>query len=635
MNERPNSLRHLFLPLTLAVAVVIVSAFYFAEVPNNPAGFYIDESSIAYNAYCISQSGHDEYGELAPLYFRAFGDYKNPLFIYFLAGIFRLTGPSIAVARFVSAGFGFLAASLLGLLAWRISANLVVALVTTLSALLTPWLFEASRLVFEVAIYPAVTAIFLLCLWRAAKRPQWRMVDVLSLSTCLGLLTYSYSTGRLLGPLLALGLVMFIDRSRRRGILFTWLAYMIMLVPLFIFSVRHPGALTDRFKLITYVTTQASVPGAIGQFLFHYWGNLDLWYWLVTGEYNIRDHVGGYGSLLLVTFALFILGVVVAFRPKEHRAWWRYIVYGLLVSIVPAALTVNDFPQLRLITVPVFVIVLAIPALQWLSERTTRSIVARLAFYSAITLLLMQGLYFRSAFHRAGPPRWYIFDARFQRKIFDVALSTGKAPIYLVDSPGKSGYINALWYGTLKNMGPERFVRIEPGKAPADSVVISTEENCDNCTLITKSINYAVYIVKPSNYSFSVPPLTAEAFAAQVVCENCPPRLTAGKQITLNVLVKNTSSVTWPAVSGTNMRGQVALSVNWINASAQTSPPSGSTVPVPYDLEPGDTAGLPLVITAPATAGEYALQLNLVQQGFVSFTEQGWTAPIWRVTVEP
>jgi hypothetical protein len=59
----------------------------------NPPGFHIDESSIAYNAHTVSLPGRDECGEAWPLYFRAFGDYKNPTYVYMLAAVFRVTGP--------------------------------------------------------------------------------------------------------------------------------------------------------------------------------------------------------------------------------------------------------------------------------------------------------------------------------------------------------------------------------------------------------------------------------------------------------------------------------------------------------------------------------------------------------------
>src|SRR5689334_2458739 len=107
-------------PLLLALAACAFAfALYAWDVPRNPPGFYIDESSIAYNALTISRAGADEYGESFPLYFRAFGDYKNPVYVYALASLFRVTGPSVTAARLLSAWLGALAALLLGLLAAR------------------------------------------------------------------------------------------------------------------------------------------------------------------------------------------------------------------------------------------------------------------------------------------------------------------------------------------------------------------------------------------------------------------------------------------------------------------------------------------------------------------------------------
>ena len=98
----------------LAGLAIVAAALCFVRLTTNPRGFYIDESSIAYNAHLIAQTGCDETGIRWPLYFRAFGDYKNPVYIYTLASVFRLTGPNILAARLLSAIFVALAAGILG-----------------------------------------------------------------------------------------------------------------------------------------------------------------------------------------------------------------------------------------------------------------------------------------------------------------------------------------------------------------------------------------------------------------------------------------------------------------------------------------------------------------------------------------
>src|SRR5215204_4276323 len=180
--------------LPAAAVCVLAFALYAAGVPENPPGFYIDESSIAYNAHTISESGRDEHGEAWPLYFRAFGDYKNPTYVYLLAAVFKVSGPSVAAARYLSATLGVLAAFALGLLGARVTGSRAAGLLTFLTALLTPWLFELSRVVVEVAAYPLAVALFLLATRRAAGRDAWGVADSALVAATLALVTYTYST---------------------------------------------------------------------------------------------------------------------------------------------------------------------------------------------------------------------------------------------------------------------------------------------------------------------------------------------------------------------------------------------------------------------------------------------------------
>ena len=103
---RRNAARAALTALLLAAGF----AFYARGAATNPPGFFIDESSIAYNAHTISETGRDEYGEPFPLYFRAFSDYKNPVYVYLLAAVVRVTGPGITAARLLSAALNSLAA---------------------------------------------------------------------------------------------------------------------------------------------------------------------------------------------------------------------------------------------------------------------------------------------------------------------------------------------------------------------------------------------------------------------------------------------------------------------------------------------------------------------------------------------
>ncbi|HBB87945.1 MAG TPA: hypothetical protein DC047_10050 [Blastocatellia bacterium] len=638
------------LTVALLIVTLLGAIIYFAAVPTDPPGFYIDESSIAYNAYLISRTGADEHGESWPLYFAAFGDYKNPTYIYLLAGIFRIAGPGISAARHLSAAFGLLTGIFLAVLAWQITRKASVVIIVGVSALLTPWLYESSRLVFEVALYPLLTVLFLIALWRASQKQSWQFGDIVGLAVTLSLLTYSYSIGRLLAPLLAAGLALFIRRHGWRSVIKVWLSYVVTLIPLILFYRHHPGALSNRFALLTYITPNSKVQNIAIEFARHFLANLNPWHWLITGEDNVRDHLNGFGSLLAVTVVLAIPGVILIWRKYRREPWWQFILYGLMVSVIPASLTRNEFPQLRLIAFPVFFHLLALPTLAWLAKSGTseaavsdrdkptedkhsqRRLSKRGALLAALSLIVIQGTYFQRQFHKKANDRWYVFDARFPRKVMAVALETGKNPIYLSDPPGNSGYIQAYWYAVLRGFDTSRFVHLPTNVLPpAGSLVISTAEDCENCKLLAKSINYTVYAVLPSTLNTKTEALSPHGFRANIHAENLPAKLKAGTKTLVSVLVKNVSTAEWPCVG----EYAVGLRNRWLRSDGSVINDSDGHSRFPYDLEPGDTAGVHIEITAPQSPGEYLLELDVVQAQIAWFGDKGSERLTWRLVVEP
>jgi hypothetical protein len=593
---------------------VLAFALYALGVPENPPGFYIDESSIAYNAHTLAQSGRDEHGEAWPLYFKAFGDYKNPSYVYLLAAVFRVTGPNVTAARMLSAFLGASAALLLGLLALRLSGRVEAGSVVACSALLTPWLYESSRLVFEVAAYPLACVLFLLALRRASCKERWAGFDVVALACALALLTYTYSTGRLLAPLLAAGLALFITRRNLARVVVTWAAYAVTLVPLLVYSLRHPGALAGRFRLISYVTPQSSLVNDACEFAAHYLADVSPWRWLVTGEQNIRDHLPDSPALLVATVLLAAAGLVVVVRERRREAWWRFQIYALAASVVPAALTVNEFPQLRLIAFPVFLHVLAVPAVARLLDGGRWM---RAALYASVVLLVAQGAHFQWRFHARPPERWYVFDARFPAKVLAPALEAAQgARVYLYDPPGRSGYIQALWHGALGVVEPGRFVRLTTNESPpAGAVVISTEEDCVNCRLLARSTNYVLYAVEPTTLSADPRPLPAGALRARLVSRELPASVTVGSQQSFEVIVRNVGRATWPAVSDEAGLYAVRLRARWLKGDGSAVGNEESAARIPFDMEPGDTAGLRMETRAPDAPGDYFLELFVVQEG--------------------
>ena len=616
------------LQLVVLIFVALILTIFLIGVPRAPPGFCPDESSIGYNAQLIAASRHDEYGEAWPLFFRAFGEYKNPIYIYLLAAVFRLTGPSIAVARSFSAILGAVAALLIAYLAAAVSKHKSVGMAVGLSTALTPWLYENSRLVFEVALYPLLIALFLIAVYRASTYERWSMTDVISIIATLTLLTYGYSIGRLLGPMFAAGLLVFATRPRYRQMLLTWLGYGAALIPLMVFSRRHPGALTARFGLLTYINSESTLTSIVWRFITEYAKDISPVRMLLTGEDNVRDHLSGTGSMLLVTFVLAAAGLVLILRKHWRSSWWQFVIYALIVSIIPAALTTTVFPQIRLIALPLLINVLSIPAWQFLFEKTgSNQRLKRLASSCLVGLMLLilaQGIYFQVLYHLKAPDRGYICDEKFPGKILSVALAEKRWPIYLYDPPGKSGYVQSYWHGLLAGVDPSRFVRVsDTAEVSPGSVVISTEESCGNCRLLAKHLNFIVYTPLPSDLYPRYGALPNEAFRAELRLAGELPVFKIGEERKVTVLVRNISQVTWPSVGADDGQFLITVRSRWRTIDGTIVSAGSDGTRVFYGLDPGDVAGITLPVTAPRDPGNYQLEIDVVQEGVTWFSDRG------------
>jgi 4-amino-4-deoxy-L-arabinose transferase-like glycosyltransferase len=614
--------------------IFAIGAVYFVNVHRNPPGYYIDESSISYNAHTISQTGRDEFGQPWPLYFRAFGDYKNPIYVYLLAGIYRITSPSIAVARMLSAAFGFLAALALGLLATRISKQRDVGLLLALMALVTPWLFEMSRVVLEVALYPLVIVLFLICAHHASTKVRWSWREAICLATTLALVTYTYSIGRLIGPLFALGLIFFATRARRSGLITTWALYALSLLPLMIFQRRHPGALSARFALISYLEPPYLTADNAWEFVKHYFGNLNPWRLLVTGDPNVEQiaHIYGAPLLLAATGILAAIGLFLIVRQQRNEAWWRFVLFCLLVSIVPASLTKEYVHMLRLAPLAVFVLVVTIPAVTWLQMKSGRH---RAVLAVLILLMFVQGAVFFWKFEASArsPKRMRQFDNGYPTQILERALNNTQRPIYLADALAIPGYIQAYWYATLRGVQISQFIRLAPNAlAPVGALVISTEERCLRCEVIATSEFYLLYRVAAPPPERK--PLSDADLRASISVVSAPATLRTGEQSILRVRVRNEGSNVWLAQDRTGAPLQVSLGNHWLDSEGKVVINDDGRRPVIEDVRPGQEVEVALTVNAPKSPGEYMIELDMLQEGVSWFALKGSPTVRLKVKVE-
>jgi hypothetical protein len=516
--------------LLYAAAVIVLFIFYTWGISRNPRGFYLDESATAYNAYLVSRTGAGEFGPRFPLLFQQFAvsnpTYMNPLAIYLLAIVFRFIPPSVAVARMAAAFWMFAACLLLGVLAKRISGQRKIGIIVAGSALLTPWFFELGRLVFDAHLSVFTVVMFLLAVYRIQAKEMWDWRDVAIVAAALALVTYGYFAGRALAPLFALGLLLLATTKRRfLGVIKIWLAYALTLVPLVLFDRSHPGVVTKRLHEVSYIRPGVPWKETAYDFIRRYLEDQSLTPLLLTGDYHPRHHVQGSGGVIFfATFILVIIGLwLIIARRRWREPWWRFIVYGLGVSVLPSAITNEPFHEVRLMAYPVFLIVLTIPALEWLlapsqakqsscdtsekahSGKPDRAAAVNHGLSRTIKLgclgillaaTVAQAIDFQLTFRREGPERVNEFDVPY-KAAYDAAVAQPQRPIYLENGQWGPAYMNAYWYATVEGRPTSEFVRLPAGvRPPPGAIVLSSNSECQNCQAIQKSGCYLLYKAK-------------------------------------------------------------------------------------------------------------------------------------------
>ncbi len=431
-----------FVVLAISIASAsIVGHTYHIDVL--PSGFYVDESSIAYNAYLIAQTGHDEHGVAWPLYFKAFGEYKNPLYIYLLALAFKCFGYSELTTRLLSAFCWALGCGFTYLLGRRLFPEPAPRLYLLLCLGFTPWLFSLSRVSFElIALFP-VLALFLLATYRAYEEQSARWA--LAAGVAIGISIYAYSTFRLLAPLHAMAVfACFPQRRYWRLHLFFAAGAVLAALPYFVYALDNFQNLTQRFSGLTYLNRDdMTVWEKVWAFCRRYLGYFNPKFLAAYGDPQRRHHTGYGGELLLPTVAMLGVGVLTLFTNGEVRksGFARLLLAGMFLAPLAATLTIETHHSLRSFSMMIFVVLLSTYGVRY---------VARWRLAGAILVLTAAnaGLYAFNYFRDYPPIAAVAFENHGFREalLLSRTLSTGKI---VISRSGNQPYIDMLFFDSV------------------------------------------------------------------------------------------------------------------------------------------------------------------------------------------
>lgn len=354
-------------PFLVAAAVLAVVALYVARLGSVPPGPYLDEASIGYNAWTIAHFGVDQYGNHVPLFFVDFGDYKGPVATYLTVPFAWLWGNTLGAARAPSVLAGLAIALVAGALAYRLTRSRILAVIALLFTAVQPWVFLQSHTMMEGNV------LLMLCVVLAC----WFVVEAIArhhsdrwwsaAGIALGAAVYAYSMGRLLTLLLAMAVVVTCYGFGRRAMLRFLFPIAIAYVVLLAATLANPQVLLARAQVVSLFSDHPALLTAVGRFASNYLSYFNPSFLVISGDGNLRQTTGFGGVIVAATLPLMIAGLVrLGMRWREPYS--RFIVLGLLLSPVPAALTLVAPHALRGAGMFAFLVVLMIEGLAWARE---------------------------------------------------------------------------------------------------------------------------------------------------------------------------------------------------------------------------------------------------------------------------
>ena len=424
-----------------------------------PYGIWMDESRVALHTACVAETGAPAGGDDWPLFAPAFGGGHHPsILIYFELVWTKLFGSAIASFRAAIALFNLLTIVGLCLLAGRVGGRLL-ALCVFVSAAISPWSFQFSRVVWEGPIGPACMVFAVLCL---LQPPRWHWA--VAGGVFGGLAMFSYPPLRIATPLVLafVGVIQLRRRELRwrvRDMALSVAALALTFLPVLILTLQ--GRLSARAMDVAIFSPEHldQQRGALSRTAFFFAEFLDNLFshfrpsfLLFTGDQNTRHSPHLVGQLSPVD-ALALLAVViwlafcvqaalrsatgVVLEPSRYRRKLLLCmgagVAGFVFGSIPAALTWDGEPHaLRSIAAWPWACFAGGAAFAfWSSQRP------RIALPALVVAASVYTLYYVPSYFRVWEK---IPDEYFRRDVRAAVDKRGDQPIVTVVKPWLDAY---------------------------------------------------------------------------------------------------------------------------------------------------------------------------------------------------
>jgi 4-amino-4-deoxy-L-arabinose transferase-like glycosyltransferase len=350
------------------IAVIVLAALLrLFALSNYPAGFNADEAALGYNAYSLLQTGKDEYGELFPLAFKSFGDYKPGLYVYFVMPFVVLLGLTEFAVRLPSALLGIVTVYLIYLLGKMIFKNEWIGLSSAFLLAISPWHLHFSRGAWETnaATFFITLGVYLFLL--GLEKNRFLLISAISFLVSM----YLYQSPRLVVPVLMFLLSIIYYKKlikHKKQISIYVVTTLILSIPLILQFTGGGGG--SRFSGLSYFNDSGPInrinelrgehqdPGAKDAvllhnklqvlttvFLSHYLDHFKGDFLFINGDSLIRNKIPETGQLYLVEFLFLILGLIYLIRNRFD--YTLVLIVWILIAPLASSMTYQTPHALR------------------------------------------------------------------------------------------------------------------------------------------------------------------------------------------------------------------------------------------------------------------------------------------------
>ncbi|HOK03787.1 MAG TPA: glycosyltransferase family 39 protein [Victivallales bacterium] len=332
----------------LTIILLAISLFlHLWQMGKVPNGFFIDESSIGYNAYSILKTGRDEYGILYPLFFRAFDNYQDPVMVYCLVPFLKFFGLNKAIVRLPSAIFHIFASLLFALLVYEYLRDKLISILSAFYFSVLPWSFCLSRTVFS-GYTPMLLGLTggVLFLLKAFRKRSIHLAIFSAIFFAFAM--YSHNCGRPIAAIMILSFLIVFNKSlikRWKIICAMFLTLSLLSLPIAIAFFYNPACLTARFKEISLYHNSSNILEFLSGVFIRYLEYFSPIFLFFTGDNNLR-HNTGVGQLYIFLLPLFLLGIYFLWK-KFKNPYYSLIFLFTLTYPFAAVLTKDHFHGTR------------------------------------------------------------------------------------------------------------------------------------------------------------------------------------------------------------------------------------------------------------------------------------------------